>query len=56
MIVGYVMILAVFTGSAWQPVKPVSEEFYSSYEICLQNAALISTASNEKIICAEVVR
>lgn len=56
MIAGYVMILAVFTGSGWQMVKPVSEDLYSSYEICMANADNIQTASNEKIICGEVVR
>ena len=50
------MLFAVFTGGSWHAVQPLNKDLYPSYEICMQNAALINTAPDEKIICGAVVR
>lgn len=56
MIAGYVMVLLVFSSGHWEAIRPISTDIFPSYEVCMQSAALISAAPDEKIECGEVVR
>lgn len=56
MIVGYVMALAVYTGSSWRIEKPIDNDLYPTQEVCEQYAATIKTSQDEMIVCGSVER
>lgn len=56
MIVGYVMALAIYTGSSWKIEKPIDNDLYPTQEVCEQYAETINTAPDEKIVCGSVER
>lgn len=56
MIVGYVMALAIYTGSSWNIAKPIDNDLYPTQEVCEKYAETINTAPDEKIVCGSVER